>query len=221
MFRLLTSIVIACSVGLSSYVVADSPVPPYSYKIESEDGRHVFVMLSPLDEDVEVQPFNDEFSAEILKIRQQYSQSGLYTVDNATVPLWTVDWYAHSVRLFSDGVHLVREGPWASSAGAEGVSFFANGKLVKTYSVSDLVFAPWAMPHTTSHFIWRKDTSIDNEGLSYHVLTIHHERIQFDARTGRIVRSFSPPGWILIILVVIPAGFVMMWRSRRRRSRSQ
>jgi hypothetical protein len=30
----------------------------------------------------------------------------LYRNDGSTTPLWTVDWYAHSVLLPSDGIHL-------------------------------------------------------------------------------------------------------------------
>ena len=220
MLRLLSSLIFACLIALSSSVHADSPGVPSTYKTESEDGQYVFVMLSPLDEEAELQIWNEEIGAEISGIRQLYSKSGLYLSDESSAPLWTVDWYADSVVPFSDGVHLVREGPWATSGRSEGVSFFASGELLKSYSVSDLVFASWAMPHSVSHFFWRKETTIDDEGLSYHVLTLHGERIHFDARTGDIVRSFSPPLWIFVALIGLLIGVVIVRRSRARKDAS-
>lgn len=217
MLRSLTSLIIACVVGLSSNALGDSPAPPYSYKAESEDGSYVFVMISPLSAEEERQLWNAEAGAEISGIRRQYSRSGLYLAADSTTPLWTVDWYAHSVFPFSDGVHLVREGPWATSGQSEGVSFFARGELLKSYPVSDLVFASWAMPHSVSHFAWRKETSIDDKSVSYNVLTIHRESIQFDARTGEIIESFSPPLLILIVLIASPFAVVLVRRSRSKK----
>jgi hypothetical protein len=158
-------------------------------------------MLSPLAQESELRTWNEDLGDEISGIRRLYSQSGLYLADDPSAPLWTVDWYAHSVMPFSDGIHLVREGPWATSGRSEGVSFFASGELLKSYTVSELVFASWAMPRTVSHFFWRKQTHIDDESLSYHILTSHRERIHFDVRNGHIVQSFSPPLWIFGALV--------------------
>ncbi|MDJ0904384.1 MAG: hypothetical protein QNI96_00080 [Woeseiaceae bacterium] len=219
--RSLIGVVTACALWLSSTALADSPAPPYTYKIESEDGRYVFVMLTGLSAEEELWRLSEGFGAEISAIKSQYPQSGLYSADDPSNPLWTVDWYAHSVLPFSDGIHLVREGPWAVSGRSEGVSFFANGELLKSYAVSDLVLAPWAMPHSISHFTWRKETSIDDESLSYDVLTIHRESIRFDARTGEITRSFSPP---LLLIIVLPGSLVwvvLVLRSRARTSDSE
>ena len=203
---------------LSSAVIADTPAPPSTYTIESDDGQYVFVMLSPLDEELEFQTWNQSHRTEIATVRDLYSQSGLYLADDSSAPLWTVDWYAHSVILFSDGVHLVREGPWAMSGRSEGVSFFADGELLKSYTVSDLVFARWLMPRTASHFMWRKETRVDDEALSYHITTLHLERIAFDARTGEIIRSFSPSQWAFTVLIVL-LGFGVYRRSRDRQIR--
>ena len=113
----------------------------------------------------------------------------------------------------------MREGPWATSQRSEGVSFFANGELLKKHSVSDLIFASWAMPHSVSHFSWRKKTSVEDEALTYHLVTLHGERLVFDARTGDITSSYSPPEWTLVALIVSLVAFAAIRRSRGKRGK--
>ncbi len=194
---------------------------PRTYTVESSDGRYVFVMLAPHALDLERRFWIEEVHEEIEAIRETYERSGLYRVDDPTSPLWTVDWYAHRVWVFSDGIHLVREGPWASSAQDEGVSFFANGELLRTYSVADLVFAPWAMPHSVSHFMWRAETSIDEDALTYRIRTLHHEELDFDVRTGRRVRALSPPNLLFMGVLLAALTVFGVRRARRRRRRRE
>mgnify|MGYP001816375138 FL=1 len=166
---------------------ADSPAPPYSYEIEAEGGQFVFVMLAPLTLDEDLSSWNDEFGSKIRDIRQRHPTSGLYSVGIDAAPIWTVDWYAQSVLPFSDGVHIVREGPWARSRGDEAVSFFANGKLLKSYSISDLEISRWSMSRTVSHFFWRENTSINDAELTYEIEPRRGKKIVFDVTTGDIV----------------------------------
>ena len=168
---------------------ADSPAPPSSYVVETEDGQFVFVMIAPLSLDEELSFWNEEYGSKIRDIRQKYSESGLYSTGDGTAPLWTVDWYAHGVLPFSDGIHVVREGPWARSRGDEAVSFFANGKLLKSYSISDLKVSRWAMQRTVSHFFWRDETSIDDLELTYEIKPRKGKTIVFDVTTGEIVNA--------------------------------
>ena len=217
MTRLLVAPVLLFILGLSSAVRADSPAPPRTYTVETEDGRYVFVMLTSLPPDFENRFFTEGFVEEMQETRRRYRQSGLYRTDDPTTPLWTVDWYAHSVLVFSDGVHLVRPGPWASSAQNEGVSFFANGELLETYTIEDLVAAPWAMPRSVSHFTWRDETSIDDAALTYHIRTLHGEEIDFDVRTGKIIRSFLPSLFMLGALMI--GGIVYLGARRYRRTK--
>ena len=66
-------------------------------------------------------------------------QSGLYKTSDLKKPIWTIDWYTFGVISNLDGRYLIRFGPWASSAKHEALSFFENGKLVKSYIIEDLV----------------------------------------------------------------------------------
>ena len=78
-------------------LLADSPAPPEPYLLESADGSLRFVMLPWYEYSLEVD-------------NQIYKQSGLYNADDATTPLWTIDWYSFSVYLSDDGRYLVRPG---------------------------------------------------------------------------------------------------------------
>lgn len=183
------SLVVATLGYLPADALADSPAPASSYAVEAEGGQYVFVMLAPLTLDEELSFWNEKHGSQIHDIRQKYSASGLYSTGDTTSPIWTVDWYAHSVLPFSDGIHLVREGPWARSRGDEAVSFFANGKLLKSYSISDLKISRWAMQHTVSHFFWRDETSVDDPKLTYEIKPRKGKAIVFDVTTGEIVNA--------------------------------
>src|SRR4051794_23522704 len=113
--------------GISFFsVFADTVAPPCTYKISSENGKFVFVMLAP-DERVDCGTSDANEKIEAKKIRTQFPMSGLYNNESIT-PLWTVDWYSHKVYLSSSGQNLVRTGPWASKGTDEAFSFFKEGK---------------------------------------------------------------------------------------------
>jgi hypothetical protein len=185
------SLAAAVLVCLPSDSFADSLAPPSSYVIEAEGGQFVFVMLAPMTLDEELSFWNKEFGAKIRDVRQKYSASGMYLTGDETSPIWTVDWYAHSVLPFSDGIHVVREGPWARSRGDEAVSFFENGKLLKSYSISDLNISRRAMSRTISHFFWREKTSIADAKLTYEIEPRKGKAIVFDVTTGEIVNAMK------------------------------
>lgn len=121
------------------------------YQIESADRRFVFVMAKrcwPRQQGAD-EPIGP------------YTQSGLYKNDGSTTPLWTVDWCGR-VLLPSDGIHVIRSGPWASWGGDEAFSFYSRGRLLRTYRVGDLVDWPELLPHSVSHFEWLR--SLNPEG---------------------------------------------------------
>ncbi|CAN0331210.1 unnamed protein product, partial [Phaeothamnion confervicola] len=118
--------------------------------------------------------------------------------EETSKPLWTVDWYAHGVDVASDGVHIIRGGPWPylpsdrpaptdEALATEAVSFFASGRLVRTYSIGELVDRPDRLPRSVSHFLWIREANFDDERLEYTLATHDGNRFVFDARTGAII----------------------------------
>lgn len=170
---------------------ADRERAPEDYQIVSGNGEYVFVML-------EQENFVEGQDAAIRKI---YSRSGLYKNDGSSTPLWTIDWYSHKDEVYvsSDGKHVVRMGPWprlgnerhpepgGPSLKQLAVAFHENGKLLKEYTIDDLVDDTKKLSTSISHFEWKKDVELD-EGLGrFTVTTLEGKRFVFDIGAGEIV----------------------------------
>jgi hypothetical protein len=232
----LTAVVLALA-GLTtgSPALADSIAPPRSYKQVTPGAKYVFIMISPMPVEEEVQRSNEETGAGIREIRRVYTQSGLYRNDGSTEPRWTVDWYAYGVEVGSDGIHLIRHGPWpglpryrnsswASALDQEALSFFANGQLVRTFRIGDLVDNPAVLPRSVSHFTWLDQGYLDSGRMEYRLTTKDGNRFVLDARTGQIVSASRPvrvtaEGWAALVGVVLAVAVVawVAWRLRHRR----
>lgn len=216
----------ACVVTLSivtASVRADSVAPPYSYKKATPDGRFLFVMIAPGTVENDAVGWNEQKAAEIRAIRGTYAQSGLYRNDGTTTPLWTVDWYSYDVDVAWDGIHLVRHGPWASSIQDEAFSFFADGQLIRTYTVSDLVDLKFLLPHSASHFQWSESQSLHNAFLRYYVTTKDGNHFVFDITNGSIVEEARHGrvhlGVALASVAALVFGLIAFALHRKRRGR--
>jgi hypothetical protein len=212
-----------------SPALADSPAPPRSYKEVAPGGKYVFVMIAPRTVEEETRPWNEETAAGIREVRRTYTRSGMYLNDGSTEPLWTVDWYAHGVHLTPDGVHLIRPGPWAGLRADktpdldwEAVSFFANGRLVRTYRIGELIGNAARLERSVSHFRWQKEGQVSGE-FEYTITTLDGNRFVFDVRAGEIVSEsrtarVSWLGWWVALGVGAVVVAVAAWFAGRRRS---
>jgi hypothetical protein len=206
-------------VGLAatSPAVADSPAPPQSYKKIAPGGKYVFVMIAPVTVEEDIRAWNEKTAAGIREIRSKYNRSGMYRNDGSTEPLWTVDWYA-GVEVASDGIHLVRHGPWASSTDQEAISFFADGNLLRTYLIRELVDNPVLLGWTVSHFFWLEESRFDDARMEYALTTKDGNRYVFNLRSGEIVSKSRPARAVLsgaMALGVVGLG-LLVWRRRTR-----
>ena len=174
---------------LSFPVWADSARVPVDYVKEVAGGKFVFVMLAmqgnslfdpgaPDDVGV-IDPDRD--------VRKTYKQSGLYLADQP-VPLWTVPWYAFTVFPASDGDHLVRLGPWASSTEQLAVAFYSRGMETKRYLIRDLVKDPPRLRNTVSHFFWVAKDRFDDQAQQFYLKTVDGNEYTFSVLTGEIIR---------------------------------
>jgi hypothetical protein len=235
-----------------SSAFADSPVPPRSFKEITADGKYVFVMIAPGPVEQEASWLNKERAAAIREIRRVYFRSGLYPNDGSAEPLWTVDWYARRVELASDGIHLIRHGRWpsvppdpplsgipiigrwlsglihrnaplGSALDQEALSFFANGQLLHTYRIGELVDAPDLLRRTVSHFDWEDEGRFDENRLEYMLTTLDGNRFVFDLRTGGIVtqsRRGRPIWWGWWAILGVAGIGAVVWIARRRRAKT-
>jgi hypothetical protein len=212
--------------AVTSPALADSPARPRSYKEVAPGGKYVFVMIAPGTVEDEVRRWNEETAGGIREIRRVYTRSGMYRNDGSAEPLWTVDWYARGVHLTPDGVHLIRPGPWAwlrddktPDLDCEAVSFFAHGRLHRTYRVGELVDDPGRFERSVSHYRWRQEGQVSGE-FEFTITTLDGNRFLFDVRTGEIV-SASRVGrvswwgwWVALGVVAAAAAVWFVWQRR-------
>lgn len=197
-------------------VLADSQVPPRSYTVLSPNGQYVFVMIAPLPPEQDAANYREPYASRIREIRQTYSVSGLYPNDGSTTPLWTVDWYAWHVEISSDGVHLLRLNSVATSPDDEAIAFFANGRLLNSYRIRDLVDLPWLLPRSVSHIRWTSDELLkfDDTAMTYTIHTTHGEELVFDLTTGTIIDAWHPVRWFAFGGLTIGLVILIMWGFR-------
>jgi len=167
----------------------DSPALPVSYIVESENGKFVFAMISPLSREEELNSLNDEWGAKVTKIRNKYLQSGMYVNDGSNQLIWSVSWYAYSVEIANDGEHVVRPGPWASSFDDEAVAFIRRGEIVKSYKIKELVKKKRKVHRTMSHFFWQREMLFDRKQLKYYISTLDSKHYIFNVSTGETIES--------------------------------
>jgi hypothetical protein len=139
-------LLIAIALSLPVITPADQEACPWAFTMESADKKYIFVMLKSCYRGERAGRYDSD----------RYPQSGLYLNDGSTTPLWTVDWCG-AVVLPSDGVHVVREG-WEGTSESwteEAITFFADGRRLKSYRVCDLVTIPWLLPHSYWGYQWR------------------------------------------------------------------
>ncbi|HEV2800510.1 MAG TPA: hypothetical protein VGW12_08440 [Pyrinomonadaceae bacterium] len=194
----------------------DSVAPPRSYATPSSDGKFVFVMIAPTEAERDGIYLRDEDKRETQKVRAKYPASGMYLNDDSTTPLWTVDWYSYSVLVVSDGIHLVRRGPWASNLSDEALTFFANGKELRSHKVGDLVDTKMFLFQTVSHYMWEDSMNLDENRRTLSVATLSKERYVFDYTTGEIISASRPIRAIVVAGVAILTFSALLIIKRRR-----
>lgn len=174
--------------------LADEKGVPSDYQKVSPDGKYVFVMLSPSE---------SRFAEKDKTLRKKYRSSGLYKNDKSSTPLWKIDWYSakQDIYLSSDGKHLVRMGFWTGRRDDEGlekgepavkqlaVAFYNEGKLLKAYTIEDLIEKSNKIPPSVSYFRWKKEVSFDDATSQLSILTVEGKRYVFDVRSGEILTS--------------------------------
>lgn len=173
---------------LSTPVWADSARAPFDYTKEVAGGKYVFVMLAARGGSLFDPGAPDDVGVidPDRGVRKTYKLSGLYPADQA-VPLWTVSWYAFTVFPASDGDHLVRLGPWASSTEQLAVAFYSKGVELKRYLIRDLVKDPTRLRNSVSHFFWMANDHFDDKTLRFYLKTVDGNEYTFSILTGEII----------------------------------
>jgi hypothetical protein len=177
-----------------TFVRADEEAIPVSYTKTTADGKYIFVMHAPIN------ILGGVEAGKAAALKMKYPKSGLYKNDHSNIPLWTVDWYSFEVYISANGKDLIRMGPWPRSwekklSAEEGalkqpaVAFYENGKLLKGYSIKDLIRSPDMLPRSVSHFRWAKDVLFDDRKDELKIITHDGQELLFDIKSGNITQK--------------------------------
>jgi len=219
-------------------VKADQEGDVIPYTIETPDQQYVFVMLN-----------SGSFDNPRTLHSDKYPKSGMYRNDGSAMPLWAVEWSAY-VFLPSDGIHVIRKVRWAriGNYDEEAIAFFANGEMLKSYRVRDLVDFPSLLPRTSSHYQWQKPILVndrpatstlqlfgmgsiefesgvvfDESSHTMKLATLQGDVYVFDIRTGEIISAHRPIRIAILVLglfLLLIAFAVYFFRLRKRTARS-
>jgi len=172
------------------------------------DGKHMLVMLSsvPISEDAGnacTLP-----NGQKVKLRTQFTCSGLYEIGTPATPIWTVTWYEEEgyVHLSDDGRYAVRINRFGGGYRGQPPSshwclrFYDKGVQTKSYNTNELVDYPSLMEFTSSdwHILWI-DPSVylaEVRNGFIDLKTTTHDRFRFDVSTGETVREFRLWRWV-------------------------
>src|SRR5579885_105784 len=175
-------------VSLGILVLATAPAAAagkveeaFSYAKPVPGGRYVFVMLG--DPSAESQVDADS-ARKFRELRAEYPRTGLYREGSGELA-WPFDGpYAPMDNVYpaSDGVHLVVVGGewWREKSFTGGrstlspeeeqkqldgpaVGFYADGKLIRQYTVRDVVTDPAGLPQTPHYILWETDGSLNED----------------------------------------------------------
>ncbi len=172
-----------------------------------------------------------------------YRQCGMFLNNSSLVPLWTVDWSGY-IYLPNGGEFVVKRGRWARTSGTyneEVLSFFSNGKLLKSQSTRNLIDFPWLLIHSSSHYQWqtpdgmhlsndgeggfsklnygqRFETNagvdVDDENKTILVTTIFSDKIKFDLKTGKLISTYRPSRILFLFLSLILIASYFLFRRK-------
>lgn len=131
-----------------------------------------------------------------LSVRRKYKASGLYLKNDATRPLWTIDWYSSAIRLSFTGEYLIADSRFLGfdesgevDPQAEVLKFFRNGSLLSSFTARELVRDFEALPNSMSMKMWACRASFDLARNQYSVHTFEKQKLVFDATNGKLISS--------------------------------
>ncbi|NQV85903.1 MAG: hypothetical protein HQ492_02380 [Woeseiaceae bacterium] len=164
-----------CMVGID--VSADSEAMPMPKVFAARTNAFYFKLIPAADFD------------------EEKSEGFLYRVtDTVDELVYRSDgWYSFDVFVSYDGSYLARSGPWprhdSPPETMPAVVFYADGKPVKTYYVSDLVKDELKLQHSISHYSWGNSLrwAEDYSPDILEVRTVEDRTIKFDIRSADIV----------------------------------
>jgi len=180
--------------------LADSPPPPKATSVELENGDKIFFFSPPGFEDGQPQTglYYNTDPPEVIYLVQSVRSYPLYFDDNNTFLSSNGIHFAFFPLTFHNG-NVPGTPDWqpgqedTNEYTASAVEFFANGQLIKRYTVSDLVKDNSKLSFSVSMIMWESWLSMetgwlfDPEENTLTIGTVDGRIYTFDITTGDII----------------------------------
>lgn len=170
MNRLCLNILIVVILTTSARLHATSWIVS-SYAHLTENAQYVLVVLTD----------------DLYPLNEKYSKSGLYSLEDATTPLWELNRFASRYIPSSDGRHLVEFGSFEASWGSLAVAFYRDGIQLHSYTIGDLVKDRSKAIPSSAGLLWGGDSLWDDEKNQLILTTGDGLCYIFSAETGEVV----------------------------------
>ena len=226
-------------VVLSEMLVA-SMTPQSVYTVELMNGARVFHMEPAQNtrKDVISQPvdFNVSGPYPVSYTKTSYSAqpqpamaSGLYDVTDGMKCIYTLDPYLY---IYEGNLYLSEDGSRFFSvhtAGSLALSYYVDGKMSKSYKVSEIMANTGKRTFTSEGTFWESyaERSFDAGTGTLYLTALDGVATSYDVDTGDIVERSYPKGMMLPVtadkrryglLIIVPVtALVVLWNTRRRR----
>jgi len=155
-------------------------------------------------------------AARVRALREKYAVSGLYA-EGHDDPAWTLGRFEQFVLVSDDGTHVVAYDPVVESPSDSVLRFYAEGRLVKSFALEDLVWHRRVRRSTSGHYLWLNDIRFDEPKGS--VVVVSGSRpISFDLSGAARDPKGKPPIVPILGGLVIFGGCCAVgirWRRRR------
>ncbi len=179
-----------------------APLPePVSYAKPTPGDRFVLVAFGSPEAEAKLKGETKRYAE---GVRAKYPVSGMYRGERLVYPL---DGYApdDNVYLTGDGRYVIRiEGDWWKTKAYTGgvrlpaeveqkqldalaISFFEDGKLLKSHPLKSLITHPVLLSHSPEHILWVGGAVLREDEGQFVLFTQDTNKLTFDFRTGEIL----------------------------------
>ena len=216
----LIAVLLSLCVGVSFLAASargGTPPPWTPWELEFEEYGRIFIMTPPHSNEI----CEEQYCEERMQIR-----SGLYYNTDPLVSIYYVDEYFFRGTLFFAGggryfarVHgTISSGTYGKLDG-EAVSFFADGRRVRSYQVGDLVRGLGGVTITTAGLRWVNWNTLNHnqQAGTLSLVTMDGNAFTFDITTGEIIRQANRRLQVVAIGVGVLILTVAIDFVRRRR----
>lgn len=187
----------------TEFTSAASLPEPLSYAKPTPGGRFVLIVFGSAEAEGKLK---GETKTYVDGVRAKYPQPGMYRAGDSAELVYALVGYApdDNVYLTEDGRSVIRiEGDWwrtkaypqgqrlsaeteRKQLDAPAVSFFEDGRLLKTHMLRDIISEPEMLSHSPEHILWVGGAAFREDKMEFLLFTQDARRVTFDVRTGEI-----------------------------------